>query len=181
MNKILLYFLSLLLVYSCGIKTKFSEAELKWLNVYNVGDTLIFKSQKNKFDTSVIIKNEIHYSSYNPIETDGKYWPQYGSLWYKNNHLEYHPEGTKMISLIKDHPKNKTSFSIDYLYSSALILNITNGSLDKLKKGKIYIFNTYHEKAKPTEPKTLFWHEDLGLIKYITHEDEVWERINLFK
>jgi len=30
----------------CGIKTKFSEAELKWLNVYNVGDTLIFNPIK---------------------------------------------------------------------------------------------------------------------------------------
>jgi hypothetical protein len=183
-NKTIIFFYLILLILtvsSCGIKTKFSEEELKWLNVYNVGDTLIFKSNKNRFDTTIITKKKIFYSSYNPIETDGKYRPQYGEVWYKNSHLEYHPEGHQMISMIKMHPRNKTFFCIDYLYSSELVLNTTNGGMDKRKKGKIYTFDTYHKKAKPKDPKILYWHEDLGLIKYITHEDEVWERINLFK
>jgi len=84
-----------------------------------------------------------------------------------------------MIDMIKMHPRNKTFLCVDYLYSSALVLNTTNGNLDKQKKGKMYTVDTYHKKAKPTEPKTLYWHEDLGLVKYITHEGEVWERINL--
>jgi len=102
-------------------------------------------------------------------------------VWYKNKNLKYHPDGYQLVSIIKKNPKNETFLNIDYLYSDILVPNITTGGIEKLKKGKVYEFDTYHEKAKPEQPKKIFWHEDYGIIKYITHANEVWERINLPK
>lgn len=165
----------------CGIKTKFSKTDLKWMNVYKEGDTLIFKSDKGDFDTSLIIKKEIYYPEYNPVEVHGKYLPQLGKIWYKNKSLQYHPEGYELISMIKKHPKNETFLNIDYLYSDVLILNLVSGSIEQYKHGKVYEFDTYHPKGRPGQPKKIFWHEDYGIIKYITHADVIWERINLPK
>jgi hypothetical protein len=165
----------------CGIKTRLSKTDLKWVNVYNEGDTLIFRSDKGDLDTSFIIKKEIYYPDYNPVEVHGKYLPQIAQVWYKNKNLLYHPDGYKLVDIAKEHPRKKTSLTIDYLYSSVIISNLTNGNIEKYKHGKIYEFDTYHEKAKPDQPKKIFWHEDYGIIKYITHANEVWERINLPK
>jgi len=175
-----LLFLSLgLSLVSCGgKKTKFSKSELKWLDVYSIGDTIIFKSENGELDSSFIIKKEIFYPEYNPIEVHDKYLPQWGIIWYKNKKLEYHPDGYQMIEIIKKHPQNKTLLTIDYLYGSALILDITS-EMDKLKVGKIFEFDTYHPNAASSQPKKIFWHEDFGIIRYITHNNIVWNRINL--
>lgn len=162
----------------CGIKTKLSKTDLKWMNVYNEGDTLIFKSDKGDFDTSLIIKKEIYYSEYNPVEVHGKYLPQLGKIWYKNKRLQYHPEGYELISMIKKHPKNETFLNIDYLYSDVLVLNLESGSIEQYKHGKVYEFDTYHPNGRPEQPKKIFWHEDHGIIKYITHDNVIWELVN---
>lgn len=184
MKKILLSINVLLLftwMSSCGIRTHLSQTEMKWINVYKVGDTLIFKSDLGEFDTTIIIKKEIFYPEYNPIESDGRYLPQWGVVWYKNKQLIYHPEGFRMISLVKELPHSKTSLSIDYLYSKVLYLNITNDSIRHVEINKVFRFDTYDPRAKPGQPKVIFWHEDFGIVKYITHSGVIWVRVNLPK
>ena len=177
-----IFFLILLILSGCGgIKTRLSPAELKWINVYKGGDTLIFRSDIGELDTSVIIKKEIFYPEYMPVEVHDKYLPQWGEIWYRNKNLEYHPDGYRMITIEKKHPKNNTFLSIDYLYASVLVPNLTTGGLKKYKQGKVYEFDTYHEGSKPYQPKKIFWHEDYGIIKYLTHADVVWERVNYLK
>lgn len=178
-----IFYLTLITIalLSCSVKTKFSKTELKWLDVYNEGDVLVFRSDKGELDTTLIIKKEIYYPTRNSIEVNGKYLPQWGVVWYKNRNLNYHPEGYRLITLIKKHPRNVTFLNINYLYSDVLAPNITSGSLEGTKKGKVYEFDTYHEKATPEQPKKIFWHEDYGIIRYITHGNVVWERINLHK
>jgi hypothetical protein len=161
----------------CGIKTRLSSSDLKWINCYNQGDTLRFRSDDGQYDTTLIVKKEIFYPSYNPVETDDRYLPQWGVVWYKNNHLKYHPDGYQLVSLMKKHP-NETSLSIDYLYSDVLYLNINNGKIDKVKKDKEYEFDTYYPKADPGQPKTIFWDEDYGIVRYVTHDGMTWRRIN---
>jgi len=175
------FFLAILLGLGCGIKTKLSKEDLKWMNIYNEGDTLIFKSDKGNFDTTLILKKEIYYPKYNPVEVHGKYLPQLGKIWYKNKNLRYHSGGYELISMIKKHPKNETFLNIDYLYSDVLILNLVGGSIKQYKQGKVYEFDTYRPKGRLEQPKKIFWHEDYGVIKYITHANEVWQRINLPK
>jgi len=182
MSRVLFSFYFLLIIVGilgCSVRTKLSQTDLKWMNVYNEGDTLVFKSDKSEVDTTFIIKKEIFYPERNSIEVHGKYLPQWGVVWYRNKNLINHPEGYRMVTLIKKHPKNETFLNIDYLYSDILVPNIAIGSIGKLKKEKVYEFDTYHERAKPEQPKKIFWHEDYGIIKYITHANEVWERINL--
>ncbi|GAA0554029.1 hypothetical protein [Chitinophaga japonensis] len=170
--------LPLLTLVGCGIRTKLSQEELKWINPYNEGDTIIFRSDKGNLDTSIIVKKELFYPPYNPIEVHDKYLPQWGVIYYVNKHLKYHPSGYRMVTIEKKHPNNETSLSIDYQYGGDLFLNITTGSIEKYKQGKVYEFDTYSSKAPPNQPRTIFWHEDYGIIKYVTHGGAVWERIN---
>ena len=98
---------------------------------------------------------------------------------YKNKNLEYKPEGNQLIYMVKKYPDKQVRVFINYLSSGFIILDLTNNEIEKYKSGKIYEFATYHSKAKSWQPKKIFWHEDYGIVKYITHNDEVWERINL--
>ena len=173
-------FLIVIIALGCArIKTQFSTTELKWMNVYNEGDTLIFKSEKGDLDTSVIIKKELFYPSYNPGEVHDKYLPQWGVVWYKNKNLKNHSEGDKIITMFKKHPKNNTYLNINYLNTNVMVLNLTTGSIEKYKKDKVYEFDAYREKANLGRPMKIFWHEDYGIVKYITHGNVVWQRINL--
>ena len=110
-----------------------------------------------------------------------KYLPQWGEVWYRNTRLQYHPEGDKLVTIFKKHPTNSTFLSIDYLYSDVMVLNLTKRGIEKFKSGKVYEFDTYHEKGRVEQPKKIFWHEDYGIIKYITHADVIWKRINIPK
>jgi hypothetical protein len=176
--------LLIVLLTSCfgnGVKTKLSEGELKWVNVYKAGDTLLFKSNKGDFDTTLIIKKEIFYPTYNPIEVHDKYLPQWGIVWYKNKKLKYHPKGDGLITMIKKKPKDETSLSINYLYSGRLVLSIYSKSFDSMRQGKIYLFDTEDDRHSSDQPKMIYWHQDYGIVKYVTQDSTIWERINLPK
>ena len=168
-----------LLLSGCGIKTHLQNEELDWMNVYNANDTLIFKSQTGELDTSIIVLKEFFYPEYNPIESHGKWLPHHATIWYKNKHLNYHPDGYKLVSMIKRAPKGKTFLSINYQYNGYLFQNITPDSLKKFLKDEVYSFSTDPFRNKPTQPQRIFWHKKYGLIKYITYEGVAWERINL--
>ncbi|KYP13624.1 hypothetical protein [Flavihumibacter sp. CACIAM 22H1] len=161
------------------IKTKLSDGELKWINIYRAGDSLIFKSQNGEFDTSFIVKSLVYYPEYIPIEVHNKYLPQEGVVLYKNKNLKYHSDSSQLVHIAKEYPNKETRLFIQYLSSQVIILDLTNGTVEKMKKGKIYEFDTFDPKSKATDPKKIFWHEDYGVIKYITHEDVIWERVNL--
>lgn len=181
-GNILIYLLIPFLLYSCGgIKTKFSDEELKWYNVYKVGDVLIFQSSNNQLDTTTIIKKELYYPEYNPGEVHDKYLPQWAEIWYQNKKLQSHPDGNTMITMIKRRPEKQTRLFINYLYGNITFLNLKTDSLKKRKRNQIYELNTYNPKAKPGNPKMIYWHEDYGIIKYITHDNLLWQRINLPK
>jgi hypothetical protein len=174
----LIFSLGILILAGCGIKTKLNRSELKWMDVYNENDTLIFRSEKGELDTSVIIKKELFYPEYNPIEQHGRYLPEWGVVWYKNRKLEYHPDGYHLITMEKDRPKSRTSLSINYLYVAISFLDITTGSPEKYKIGEVYEFDTYDSRFKPWQPKKIYWREKYGIIKYITMDDVMWQRIN---
>ncbi|MGM9865709.1 MAG: hypothetical protein ACI30P_05475 [Muribaculaceae bacterium] len=73
---------------SCGLpyckKTKFSKADLSWLNVYSIGDRVIFAdSEKGKFDTLVVTDKSIYDPSNTFIlDVRGCNWME-GSNEYK--------------------------------------------------------------------------------------------------
>jgi hypothetical protein len=181
-NVLLVYLLIAIVgASSCHVKTSLSPSELRWVNVYREGDTLVFKSDKGEFDTTTIVKKEIFYPEYNPIESNGHFLPQWGVVWYKNKHLTYHPDGDQMVTIIKKRPSAETFLSVDYLYSGVIYVNITKDSINRVKKGKIYEFDASNPRAKLAQPKTIYWHEDFGIIKYVTYDGTVWTRLNVPK
>lgn len=180
MQLIILFTFLIAFLNSCGVtKTKFTEKELKWITVYKQDDTLIYKSSKGVLDTSYIIKSEAYYPEYIPIEVHDKYLPNSAVVLYKNKNLEYKSEGNQLIYMVKKYSDKQVRVFINYLSSGFIILDLTNHEIEKYKSGKVYEFGTYHSKAKLWQPKKIFWHEDYGIVKYITHGDDIWERINL--
>jgi hypothetical protein len=180
MQLIVLFTILITLLNSCGVtKTKLTEKELKWITVYKQNDTLIYKSSQGVLDTSYIVKSEAYYPEYIPIEVHDKYLPHSAVVLYKNKNLEHKPDGNQLIYMVKKYPDKQVRVFINYLSSGFIILDLANNEIEKYKSGKIYEFGTYHSKAESWQPKKIFWHEDYGIIKYITHDDEVWERINL--
>ncbi len=179
---VFLFTIIIILLSSCGVKkTKLNEKELKWITVYKPNDTLIYKSTQGVLDTSYIIKSEAYYPEYIPIEVHDKYLPHSAVVFYRNRILEHKSEGNQLIYMVKKYPDKQLRMVINYLSSGFTILDLTNNELKKYKSGKVYEFDTYHSKAKAWQPKKIFWHEDYGIIKYITHGEQVWERINLPK
>jgi len=160
---------------SCEFKPELNDAELSWLNVYTEGDTLIFKSDTGEYDTSIIIKKEVYHPDYNPVEVS-KLKPHYGVVWYKNKNLEYHPDGDRLVDLMKK-SADEVSLTINYLYSTVLVLNLNNGGIKKYKQGDVYVFDTDHPKADSPRPKQIFWDKKYGIIKYVTHGNVTWQRI----
>ncbi len=150
---------SFLLTYSIGCrqvaKSKFSEEELKWLNAYNAGDTLIFRSDTGEFDTSFIVDKKIYYPEFIPIEVHDKYLPHTGFVTYKNAAVKNVSKGEKLIYMVKNFPNKDSRLFIDYLNSGIIISDLTKKDFEKYKNGKIFTFNTYHPKAGPDEPKEI--------------------------
>ena len=180
MQLIVLFTILITLLNSCGVtKTKLTEKELKWITVYKQNDTLIYKSSQGVLDTSYIVKSEAYYPEYIPIEVHDKYLPHSAVVLYKNKNLEHTPDGNQLIYMVKKYPDKQVRLFINYLSSGFIILDLANNEIEKYKSGKIYTFGTYYSKAESWQPKKFFWHKDYGIIKYITHDDEVWERINL--
>lgn len=179
-----LMFLHFWLVSCCIIKTRFNKEEFKWLKVYNAGDTLIFQSEYGNLDTTWIVEKSIGYPECASPNIHDIYLPQYGKIYYFNTMFENTQSNPMMISMNKY--SYATTLTISYLNSTLLFADIySSGSLrcDKLiwefREGDIYIFDASHPNAKQNEPKTLYWQEDHGIVKYITHDGVEWKRINL--
>ncbi|WPZ11074.1 hypothetical protein [Roseivirga spongicola] len=156
-------------------KTEFSESDLVWMNIYNEGDTLIFQSNNGDLDTSIIVSKEIGYPEPNPVEVHDDYLPHTGIIWYTNKALRYNPEGDQLISLVKKTPK-KITLMFNYLYNSAVVDNLNDNTLEGVKDGSIYVLDLGD--SGYDKPRVLYWHETRGLVKYITGDNIVWNRIN---
>ena len=175
----ILYFTS-----CCMFKTRFSEEDLKWLNPYKEGDTLIFRSAKGDMDTSWIVQKVIYYPECNPIEANAKYKFHTGRIFYQNSKINYSSGGKELISVVKY--DDKTSIDIFYLSTGFMLdspemMELFKNILDvtRIESEKVYVFSNYHPKSKPEDVKYLYWHDDYGIIKYITHSGLEWKRINL--
>ncbi len=188
MNKILrfsiLYYIASMLASCCLFKTHFSEEELKWLNAYNEGDTLIFRSAAGEMDTSWIVQKVIYYPECNSIAHNAKYKFHTARIFYQNSKLNYSSGGKELISVVKY--EDRTSIDIFYLNKGFLLdspemMELFKNILDvsRIESESMYVFSNFHPKSKPEDIEFLYWHDDYGLIKYITHNGMEWKRVNL--
>lgn len=171
-----LLFSCILYCSSCkSQKNVLSRDDLKWIDVYNSGDTLIFKSSENQFDTSYIIKKEVFYPEASQPGAENQQW---GVVWYKNKNLSYHPDGTRLITIHKREPGKDAFISIMYLYSSVIIANPKGESLLRTEKDNVYEIDCSHPNAKENQPIKIYWHKSYGIVKYITQKGVIWEKVN---
>lgn len=168
----------------CMFKNPLSEEDLKWLNPYNEGDTLIFRSSEGDMDTSWIVQKAIYYPECNPIAHHAKYKYHTARIFYQNSKLNYSSGGKQLISVVKY--EDRTSVNLFYLTNGFMLDNeewmklfVDIMNVKRIEAERVYAFSNYHPKSKPEDIEFLYWHDDYGIIKYITHSGIEWKRINL--
>ena len=167
----------------CMFKTRFSEEDLKWLNPYKEGDTLIFRSAMGDMDTSWIVQKVIYYPECNPIAGNAKYKYQTGRIFFQNSKLRYSSGGKELISIVKH--EDRTDLYIFYINSGFSFYDLNNQidityltNIERFENKKMYVFTDKDPRSKPDEIEFLYWHDDYGIVKYITHSGLEWKRIN---
>lgn len=164
----------------CLFKTNFTAEEMQWFHPYEEGDTLIFQSTHGDLDTSWIVQKTVYHSreGCNPINASGTHKYHTGRIFYQNSTEKYSSGGKRIVSMGKN--LRRTHFSISYLGTIYSFYDISE--VAEFKADSIYIFRALyynHPNARPEQLDYLFWHEEHGIIKYITHEGVEWKRINL--
>jgi hypothetical protein len=167
------YAILIFAITGCLRKIELPKDELKLMDLYKVGDTLVFKSDKGHYDTSIIIKEEIFYEDYEAPFED-KYLSQIGVIWYKNTKLKDDPNGRQLIRLEKKTPA-KTLLVISYLYSDIFILDFRSSDL---KPNSTYDFMTHQANNNSDNPKKIYWSTENGIVGYVTNDQVVWRRVN---
>lgn len=190
---VFIIFFIILTFTSCGLfvkKVSFTKEELQWFNVYNVKDTLIFQSLSTQIkDTSIIISKEL-YHDYDWLRHS--YKAENMSLRYTNkiflNKL-YFEDSESMFSERKTFPNKgfNTGHSCKYLRSSFVLDNTTETkdlvTLTLSQKSFNNVYELVYKRmkfhgGKDDDPEILYWDKKYGIIKYITFNGEIWERVN---
>lgn len=180
--KLVIVLTTIFLVASCGCKTKLDSNDLAWFT-YQEGDTLVFCSSDNKFDTTFIVKREIFYPEYNPIEVHGKYHPQMGNILYYNKNVPYINDGKELVFLEKNIPEQKATGFISY-YNSTFFFDkdfFIETNYTAIINGKQYndiLLITYNDFNLDCDIlRKLWWSKKHGLLEYETCEGQIWTRI----
>ena len=186
---LVLLFLAFYYTFFYAPKVHFTDGDLTWFYIYDVGDTLIFQNVETKvLDTSIITKREIYNHKYDWLRHDG-YRPISAKLWYKNKALIYGTDYQDQIfGREKRKPNDSVSIGVSYLYSNFYLdssfIKFDNVTLNTIPKtfNHVYIFKNEihprHTQRDDFKPQTLCWDEQYGIIKYETYSGEVWELIN---
>ncbi|WP_421802541.1 hypothetical protein [Flagellimonas sp.] len=198
--RILTFIFMSMSLLSCGQEKMYiDEDKLETINIYNIGDELVFQNVETKaIDTSKITSKEIYHEDYDLLRHDG-YQPHYAQIKYDNKKLWYGNES--FMSAGKKKP-NESYIGVTYLYSTFYLnplsdtdkeyfhidkhdLNtkhkITLTLVDKTFNQVVILSKHKHPKHKPKDdfkPQKLYWDKKYGIIKYETYGGDVWERIN---
>lgn len=174
--------------FSCGGKKVYIDAEILEIikNVYKEGDVLIFQNiATQETDTSTITKIEVYHNDYDWFRHDG-YQPHQAKVWYQNKRLKFGENNQdRIMSSEKRKPDKKDGIGMSYLNSSFYMEkeDLTSGQTITLQSvtktfNEVHILNPSYKSRDDFSPETLYWDKEHGIIKYITYNGEVWERIN---
>lgn len=181
--KYIILFISILLFYCCNIDLKFKKEDLKWIEVYQPKDQLIFKSPLN-YDTITISKIEIRNGKSDLLESS--YNAIFGKISYTDLHSQ--KENT-LLSILKSYPQQPTSATFKFKGDHGRIRDINSYpvSIKDIKnvKREGYLFKPFSE-TKPSfewneeygvenaNLKYFFWDKEYGVIQYETVKGEVF-------
>ncbi|GHE75966.1 hypothetical protein GCM10011340_36020 [Roseivirga thermotolerans] len=175
-SKYIYVILVALLLTSCGPKkTEFNGEELDFIDTYQVGDTLVFKSEHDEYNTMTIVHKQVYYPEYIPIEVHGKYLPQTADIRYSQPSRGF--DSLKFMTMRKRNPKES---SLYFGFNGGMELFFTNSEiglgLDEILIGDTFVFEMNEQKEGRVQ--TIYWHKDKGIAKYIMVDGTVWNRIN---
>lgn len=134
--------LCLLLPTCIGIYTDmshFTENELEWINCYEAGDTVLFRSNLNRYDTLVVLSKEIE-NSRNPFyyhTFDYSPGPDYNAVAYCSFKILNYPDSIKgsiKIEKISQNDDIKWTIKLGNRISNAWDYNF-NKNLRKIYTG----------------------------------------------
>lgn len=170
----------------CLRNVYFNEFEESLLRIYNEGDTLIFESDKGVRDTSYIVLKDIGYASWNPENQYGRYRRLSGTIYYgSNRNRDDNMFFKQIITLEKKNPDTTWVFlSHKNVSVSEYYRDFSLESFDRFKVEEgLYRFKVSSVRPDSTiESQTqLYFNLEYGVVKYITADGEVWQRINIEK
>jgi hypothetical protein len=182
-------FFSFSLISCAQEKVYLDEDDLAAINIYDIGDELVFKNVgTGETDTSTITAKEIYHEDYDWYRHDG-YQPQIAQVRYRNEKLVYDENRESgLIAREKRKTNEELEFTITYLYSlftsrdkQEALNKVALNSIDKTFIDVTVFSKKRNPRHKPKDdfkPQTLYWDKEYGIIKYETYGGEVWERIN---
>jgi len=186
-KKINYLIITLLVMFSCEKRVDFTEEELNWVKPFKEGDTLVFQNIETLEENVILItKKEVYHPDYDWLQHD-KYQPNVARIWYRNKN-DLDTVSIELLELWKKTPKDEAIPSIKF-NSSIFLKTELEQNLERVKLNNNVSFDVvsvftkirnkyYDERRHSKNPQTLYWDKDQGIIKYITYEGEIWERIN---
>lgn len=174
---ILLIFLFLVGCYRPS-KTYLNGDELSWISVYKARDTLVFKSAKANYDTFYITESSEYYPEFIPLEVHNEYLPHSGVVKYSHTSVYDSIANERLVYIVKKAPENRTQLFVNFLNAQFISVDINTIKRTQSNQEMLFELDTYHPKANLWEPKVIFWSKKFGIVKYITHGNEVWQVVN---
>ncbi|MES2486901.1 MAG: hypothetical protein V4581_13275 [Bacteroidota bacterium] len=174
----LLLLLTAFSLLSCKT-VRFTKQQLAWFNVYNKKDVLVFQSLRTQQkDTTVILRKQVFFD-FDPWLHPGTL-PQVARMKYHNKNL------TDTYVKYEDYmfyefARSKGNNSLNYLNTIFTLRDTIQKRDTQLSiSGKTFT-NAYRLTAthgKGSQPQVLYWDTQYGILKYVTFDGEMWERIN---
>jgi hypothetical protein len=185
--KSILSILLFVFVCSCNcVETNLTKEEREWFSTYEKGQMIVFKSNLGKLDTIVVTeKIETHNNKNCNWFEIGPTQPNimFITLKHKVCHNDPYCEGKIFISKDKENEKCYPGFS----FFGLLQKNELKYLVPKLEKIKLISRNKVYSQVYCFEdgvnangyginsPKSFCWDKKEGVIRYETHDGEVFE------
>lgn len=172
-------------ILSCQKNVHFNEIEKAFLGTYNIGDTLIFESEKGEKDTMAILDKDMGYAQWNPLVRNGKYKYLVGQTYYGSNKylFQNEPYPYTLLTITKNYPD--TSYFSIHIRGASISKYFSTSDYDSFDKFKVddstYYFQTKYITGDKISFEYVYWNFKHGVIQYMDRDSIVWKRINIPK
>jgi len=187
MKKLLSIFLAAGTLGSC--KLPLTEEQLSYLEIADIGDSLIFCCDPYHCDTLIISEKEIYYENLNPFFGNTLYRPQVAALIFDRPQEKKRLRSTLIQIWGRPTPADSTRIVVSLFYDH-WFLSTTRNDLG-LPYNKTISFNgdqydsnylrlddspeVNHEDSSAL--RSLIWNRSVGPLEYLDIHDRTWKRI----
>ncbi len=166
-----MFFCLLTMLYQCSfLDTHLSKDDLEWVNMYNVGDTLVYKSISNieRYNIIIVSKMNRHlFKNHPPITED-----EVCELDFITD-LEL---STTLISGggISDGTKAAILNILKFDEGAYCNMDTRDTTVQSVKLNNVYIYIKPSVKGDKSEPRELYWRKKDGIVAYVRQNGEMF-------